>query len=154
MKYIYTFAALLLALSANAQSYKLSGNDLVLEKPVTFQTGTAELTPEGREILAGIKKYLEDKTYISLMRIEGHVAGSADDQALSEKRAIAAGKWLTDNGVDCKRLIMVGFGSTKPVANDNPANTRIVFSNAELRGHLIGSMPADGGGKVAKDRCP
>lgn len=153
MRSILTLAALFIALCANAQSYKIEGNEVVFNKPITFKGGSSDLTPESKEVLAEVKKYLEDKSYISLLRIEGHSAGTKDDQSLSESRAIAVGKWLTDNGVDCKRLIMVGFGDTKPVANDNASNTRIVLANAELRGHLIGSMPADGGGKVAKDRC-
>ena len=59
-------------------------------------------------------------------------------------------------GVDCKRLIAVGFGSAKPVAdNSTPEgkaqNRRVSFFNAALRGRLIGGMPADGGGQIAGD---
>ena len=92
------------------------------------------------------------------MRIEGHVSGSTTSQALSEKRALAICKKLIAAGVDCKRLIAVGFGDTKPIEENNTpsgraANTRISFVNAALRGHLIGGMPADGGGVVAGDVC-
>ena len=65
---------------------------------------------------------------------------------------------LVSLGVDCKRLVPVGFGGTKPVAeNTTPdgkaQNRRITFVAAALRGVLIGGMPADGGGKVAGDPC-
>ena len=61
-------------------------------------------------------------------------------------------------GIDCKRLIPVGFGETKPVApNDTPdnkaQNRRTAFVNAALKGKPIGGMPVDGGGKVAGDPC-
>lgn len=61
-------------------------------------------------------------------------------------------------GADCKRLIAVGFGSTKPVADNNTAegkaaNRRVSFINAALRSRPIGGMPVDGGGKVAGDIC-
>jgi len=93
--------------------------------------------------------------------VEGHTDNSAATpvgQALTEKRALAACKWLVENGIDCKRLIAVGFGSTKPVvSNDNPLdkaqNRRIEFIPAALRGKAIGGMPLDGGGVVAGDPC-
>lgn len=56
--------------------------------------------------------------------MEEHTDNSAPEssnQKLSEQRALAVCKWLVENGIDCKRLIAVGFGSTKPVAsNDTP----------------------------------
>ena len=63
-----------------------------------------------------------------------------------------------DNKIDCNRLIAVGFGSTKPVAdNSTPVgkaeNRRIEFVMAGLRGKAISGMPLDGGGKVAGDLC-
>jgi len=134
-------------------AYKLVGNELWLPVPISFRPGTAELMAASEPALLHIKQYLDAKTYISLLRVEGHVAGSAAAQPLSEKRAAAVAAWLVAHGVDCHRLLPVGFGSTKPLAADAEANTRLVVANAALRGHLIGGVPADGGGKVAGDPC-
>lgn len=154
-------ATAIIALSAAASlaqnKYELDGNRLKVEKPVTFAAGTDKLTPESDEALKFVKDYLTDKKYISTMRIESHLrAGIADAQALSEKRSMAIADWLVKNGVDCKRLIAVGFGSTKPVSDPGtlPDNTRIEFQNAALAGHAIGGMPLDGGGKSAGSVCP
>ena len=95
------------------------------------------------------------------MRVEGHSDNSgneSDMQKLTEERALSVCRWLVTNGIDCKRLIAVGFGSTKPVeSNSTPsgkaANRRMVFALAALRGRLIGGMPADGGGMTAGDVC-
>jgi OOP family OmpA-OmpF porin len=91
------------------------------------------------------------------VRIEGHVADGDSKQILSEQRALAIANWLIKNGVDCKRLLAVGFGDTKPIAaNDSPekaTNTRIVFAMAALRGRAIGGMSLDGGGKTAGEVC-
>ena len=95
------------------------------------------------------------------MRIESHTdtdGSAAKNQALSEKRAMAVARALVAKGVDCKRLIAVGFGGEKPAApNDTPENKaqnrRTLFINAALRGRPIGGMPVDGGGKVAGDVC-
>lgn len=136
-----------------AQEYKIVNGEVVVDGQISFSAGTATLTPESEAALKNIKKYLDEKSYISLMRVEGHVAGSGKDQGLSAARANAVAKWLTDAGIDCKRLMPVGFGNTKPVSETPAANTRIAFVNAALKGHAIGGMPVDGGGAVAGDPC-
>ena len=137
----------------SAQSLKIEDGHLVLPHEVTFKEGTATLTDAGKLALTDVKAYLADKTYISLLRIEGHVATGKDQQKLSEERAMTVCNWLVKEGIDCKRLIAVGFGNTKPVSQSISENTRMVFVNAALRGHAIGGMPVDGGGNVAGDTC-
>ncbi len=158
----YFFAVLLFStFTTTAQDYKVDGNEVKIAKEIVFETGTDKLKPESTAAFEIIKQYLTDKSYISTLRIEAHTdntAIAAANQTLSEKRALAICKKLVEMGVDCKRLIAVGFGSTKPVADSGTAegkaqNRRINFINAALRGRLIGSMPADGGGKVAGDVC-
>ncbi len=147
------------SLAAHAQDYKLEGNEVKLAKEVLFETGSDKLKPESMAALEIVKQYLTQKSYISLLRVECHtdISGEAS-QLLSEKRALAVCKKLVEMGVDCKRLIAVGFGNTKPLAdNGTPEgkaqNRRVSFFNAALRDQLIGGMPADGGGKIAGDAC-
>jgi len=148
--------AFFLFLTVNAQNYKLEGNQVTIDQPIVFETGSSILKPESEAALKIIKKYLDDKPYISLLRVEAHTDNSGDataSQALSERRAFQVCMALIGMGVDCKRLIGVGFGGTKPIEdNSTPegkaANRRVSFVNASLRGHLIGGMPADGGGSV------
>lgn len=161
MKYYLLYLFTLFALAATAQDYKLEGNEVKVDKPVLFEAGSAKLKFESSAALAIIKKYLDDKTYISLLRVECHTDNSGsekDNQLLSEKRALAVCTALVKMGVDCKRLMASGFGGTKPVADNGTAegraiNQRVNFINAALRGRLIGGMPADGGGKLAGDIC-
>jgi OmpA-OmpF porin, OOP family len=142
-------------------TYKVEGGQLKLPGPVVFETGKDTLKPESDEVLAIVEGYLKDKPEITLLRIEGHTdsdGNDADNQKLSELRALAVARWLVAKGTDCKRLIAVGFGETKPVAaNDTPENKaqnrRTAFVNAALRGKPIGGMPVDGGGKNAGDPC-
>jgi OOP family OmpA-OmpF porin len=154
MRHLFaTLTACLAFAAAGAQGYHMEGMEVKPESNIVFETGTANIKPESEAALRNIKKYLDDKTYITLLRIEGHVDGGAQDQKLSEARANAIAKWLVSAGVDCKRLIPVGFGNTKPVSEIKAANNRIAFCNAALKGHAIGGMPADGGGAVAGDPC-
>jgi OOP family OmpA-OmpF porin len=152
-------AALLLPVSAGAQnavapSVTLEGNRLVVPGSIQFGKSSPRLSAKPDVALDAVKAYLDAKPYISAMRIEGHVGSGSTAQTLSETRARWIALLLIQRGVDCKRLIVTGFGATKPVAAKNdPANTRIEFVNAALRGHPIGGMPLDGGGKVAGDAC-
>ncbi len=138
--------------SAAPVTYKLEGNRLEVPSSIVF-TGDA-LDPASDPALEHVRGYLVAKDYITLLRIEGH----ATDQTESERRALLVGRWLIAHGIDCKRLLAVGFGPNKPIAdNSTPEgraqNTRIELHNAELRGRAIGGMPTDGGGQVAGDLC-
>ena len=140
---------------------KMENGKLILDNPVTFKTGSSELTDEGKEALKPVKEFLTQKDYVTSLRVEGHTDNSnaeTTNQSLSEQRALAICIWLVENGVDCKRLIPVGFGSTKPVAaNDNAENKaknyRMEFIPAAIRGKAIGGLPLDGGGMTAGDPC-
>ncbi len=143
------------------QKFILDGNQLILPTAIEFETGSDKIKLQSMDALMHIKAYLEEKTYISLLRIEVHTDNAGDasfSQSLTEKRALAVGRWLVSKGIDCTRLICVGFGSTKPVADNatpdgRALNRRVKVVNAGLRGRMIGGMPADGGGAVAGDVC-
>ena len=162
-------SALLLAATCSVSSlaaadpvrYELDGNQLKTPGPVVFETGSDQIRSESDSVLQFVKGYLNDKSYISLLRIEVHsdATGSSEaNQVLTEKRAISVGRWLTAQGIDCKRLLPVGFGETKPVADNKTQegkaqNRRVSFVNAALRGRAIGGMPVDGGAPAAAPVC-
>lgn len=141
--------------------YEIENNELKLPSPITFQTASDKLRPESDAPLEYVRGYLEAKSYISTLRIEAHTdrdGSAAANQTLTEKRALAVAKWLVAHGVDCKRLIAVGFGGEKPIAENNTPenkakNRRVSFVNAALRGHAIGGMSIDGNGRSAGDVC-
>ena len=150
------------SLAFAAPKYEMDGMNLKVPHPVLFEAGKADLkATESADAIGYVKGYLDDKTYITALRIEVHsdATGSEDfNQKLSEKRALGVAKALVAKGIDCKRLVAVGFGSSKPIAdNKTPegkaANRRVVFANAALRGKPIGGMPLDGGGKSAGSAC-
>lgn len=160
-KLLISVCFLIVLFQIQAQDYKLEGSEVKLEKQIMFETGSDKLKPESNAALEIIKKYLADKSYISLLRIECHTDNGGDagtSQILTEKRALAVCKKLVDMGVDCKRLIAVGFGDTKPVADNSTRegkaeNRRVSFINVALRDRVIGGLPVDGGGKVAGEFC-
>ena len=158
----FVLVAIFFASSGIAQNYRLEGNEIKTDDAIVFETGYSILKPESDAALKSIKKYLDDKSYISLLRVEAHTDNDGDpakNQALSERRAFQVCLALIRMGVDCKRLIAVGFGGSKPIEDNatpagKAANRRVSFVNAAIRGHMIGGMPADGGGNaVPVDIC-
>jgi OOP family OmpA-OmpF porin len=144
--------------------FHVEGGQLKLPGPVVFETGSDKLKPESDEVLGIVKDYLDAKPEITLLRVEGHTDMDGDDksnQALSEKRSMSVARWLVGKGIDCKRIIPVGFGESKPIAgtkdkqteDEKSQNRRTAFVNASLKGKPIGGMPVDGGGKVGGDPC-
>jgi OmpA-OmpF porin, OOP family len=133
----------------------LDGNRLAIPTPVSFDAGQAVPTENSDAAITAVAGWLSEKAAITSLRIEGHVTGTPTAQQLSEARALAVARALVQKGVDCKRLVVVGFGDSKPIAapSSDPANNRIEFVNAAMRGRLIGGFPADGGGRVAGDPC-
>ena len=160
-KVLLAFFILSVSATVFAQLPKIENGGLVLNYPVLFETGSAVLQPESDSALNQVKTFLLVKEYITLLRIEGHLPdgnAEAKNQTLSEKRALSVCQWLIKNGIDCRRLVAVGFGSTKPIAeNSTPEgkaqNNRIAFKMAALRDRPIGGMPVDGGGRIAGDIC-
>jgi OOP family OmpA-OmpF porin len=144
------FAVLLLA------SFQMDGSRLVVADKIEFETGKAavRLSPASGAALDHVAAFLREKESITKLRIEVHsdAQGSeAANQKMSELRAHAVARALVGRGIDCERLLPVGFGETKPVADNRTAegrlaNRRVEFVMAEMRGRLVGGMPADGGG--------
>ncbi len=148
---------LLLTLAALA-AVTQNGHEIVPPSPVVFDGSSLAL--QSAPAVDAVASWLRDTPSVTTLRVEGHVfgAGVAVDQATSEARALVVSRALVARGVDCKRLIAVGFGGSKPMVSNETTegratNTRVVFVNAALRGTPIGGLPLDGGGRVAGDPC-
>jgi len=121
---------------------------------IVFETGKAIIKPESEPVLQQLKSFLDLKKQITLVRIEGHtdnVGNAKDNLKLSGDRALAVRTWLTGHTIDSKRLIAVGFGDTKPVADNKTEegrgqNRRTEFVVVELNGKaFMGADPVAGG---------
>ncbi len=101
--------------------------------PIQFRPGSANITPASGNTLIEISKILSltpDRCII----VEGHTdaEGNPDrNMALSRDRANAVVKFISDKGaVERRRLVPVGKGSTDPVKDLDPRdsrNRRVVF---------------------------
>ncbi len=159
-----TFLAWLAPLCAGStppKTFELDGHRLKLPAAIEFETGGDAVRPSSAPALEHVAAYLAAKPSVSLVRVEVHSDNQGDDaanQALTDRRSLAVARELVARGADCKRLLPVGFGETKPVAPSDTAegraaNRRVEVVNAALLGRAIGGMPVDGGGRVAGDPC-
>jgi OOP family OmpA-OmpF porin len=133
---------------------------LALPGPVVFARGSDKLSPESEPALKQVVAYMSQEKEVTLLRIEGHTDNlglSDQNQRLSEARALAVAGWLVSKGVDCKRLVAVGFGDTRPLVDNiddesRSKNRRTMFINAAIDGKQIGADPT-ASGNVAGDPC-
>jgi len=141
---------------------EVKNNKVELPGPVLFNEDQATLKPESEAVLELVYEYLKQTPKVTKHRIEGHTdteGNDAHNMELSKARAYAVSKWLVMKGIDCQRLVPVGFGETRlkvtpeKTADDRATNRRVDFVNAEIDGKAIGGLPIDGGGTIAGNAC-
>jgi len=124
------------ALSSKAISvYRDARGTILSMSDILFESGKADLKHELRENLSAIGAILQSLLTESKVIVEGHTddVGSAEfNQKLSEQRAHAVMKYLIERGVAANRLHAVGYGLTKPVADNKTEDGRARNRRVEL----------------------
>jgi outer membrane protein OmpA-like peptidoglycan-associated protein len=116
-----------------AQQLTETGRAVVRE--IRFATNSAQILPESAAVLSQIARVLKDDPKLELI-IEGHtdnVGGPDFNLDLSRKRAEAVKRWLADKeGISEVRLATVGYGLTRPVADNGTEDGRGQNRRVEL----------------------
>jgi peptidoglycan-associated lipoprotein len=87
---------------------------------VYFDTGRAELGPAGRRDLEAAAAWLVANEQARGL-VEGHSDQQGDsqlNQGLAEHRAHAIREHLVSRGVDADRLVIVSYGSQRPMCHE------------------------------------
>ena len=112
------------------------GDNITLNMPgnITFKTDSAELDPSFYQVLNSVgiivKKY--NKTVVE---VAGHTdrTGSAEyNQKLSDRRANSVAQYLESQGLASNRVVTVGAGETRPVADNSTPEGRQANRRVEL----------------------
>lgn len=99
--------------------------DAFADTSIRFRTGSAEIEAGNETLLAQLAELA--RACQGSLRIEGHTDSSGDadmNKALSLARAGAVRDSLAALGVDAERVVAVGYGETRPIADNGTADGR------------------------------
>jgi OOP family OmpA-OmpF porin len=140
----------------------VNGDRLGVPGNIVYETGKAVIKPESEPTLNALKDFMEQNKNFTRIRVEGHtdnVGKPADNMKLSTDRAMAVVTWMDGHGVSKDRLLAVGFGDTKPIADNKTddgkaQNRRTEFRLAEIEGKPFLGRDETAGGTVAPGQKP
>jgi len=112
------------------------GDNITLNMPgnVTFATDSSDLSPAFFDVLNSVGKVLGeyDKTVVEVAGHTDNTGSDAYNQSLSERRAASVATYLQGQNVMSQRLITVGMGEARPVADNATTDGRQANRRVEL----------------------
>ena len=124
-------------LQGTGVSVTRNGDNLILNMPgnVTFKTASADLNSNFYKVLDSVALVLKefDKTLID---VEGHTDSDGSDdynQQLSMQRATSVGAYLQSHGVNSQRVVALGAGESRPIANNGTPEGKQQNRRVELK---------------------
>ena len=121
--------------AAQATDFQAKLNQMIAGKIVEFDTNSDVLTDKGKLVLDEMVKVLSEAPGIPV-EVSGHTDARGDaalNENLSQRRARTCLRYLAQKGVAARRLSSQGYGSSKPIADNDTAegqqrNRRIEFT--------------------------
>ncbi len=112
------------------------GDNITLNMPgnVTFATNSSDLNPAFFDVLNSVGKVL-GKYEKTIIEVAGHTDSTGTDeynQQLSVRRAQSVAGYLRSQGVIDERIITLGMGESRPVADNSTAEGRQANRRVEL----------------------
>ena len=119
------------------------GIRVTFDSGLMFAVNESGLNATTKENLGSLANTLNEYDGTEIL-IEGHTDASGSEeynQSLSEKRAKSVKDYLTAQGVDASRLIMMGYGEAQPIADNETAegkqkNRRVevaIYASEEMK---------------------
>lgn len=112
------------------------GDNITLNMPgnVTFATDSSDLSPAFFDVLTSVSKVMKefDKTVVEVAGHTDSTGSTAYNQSLSERRANSVSRYLQSQGINSQRMITVGMGETRPIADNGTASGRQANRRVEI----------------------
>lgn len=112
------------------------GDNITLNMPgnVTFATNSSDLSPAFFDVLASVGKVLKEygKTVVEVAGHTDSTGSDAYNQSLSERRAGSVATYLQSQGVSNQRMITVGMGESRPVADNTTESGKQANRRVEI----------------------
>jgi outer membrane protein OmpA-like peptidoglycan-associated protein len=112
------------------------GDEIMLNMPgnVTFATNSADIKSNFYGVLDSVSLVLKEYNK-TVVEVAGHTDDRGADsynQTLSERRANSVARYLSSRGIEGMRLITVGYGESRPTADNATAGGREQNRRVEL----------------------
>ena len=129
-------AALRAELEGTGVSVARIGDNITLNMPgnITFATDSSDLSPAFFDVLNSVGKVLNEFNQ-TVVEVAGHTDSTGSDaynQGLSERRASSVATYLRGRGVMADRLITVGMGESRPIADNGSVEGRQANRRVEI----------------------
>jgi len=123
-------------LEGTGVSVSRNGDNITLNMPgnVTFATDSSDLSPAFFNVLNSVGKVLAEYEQ-TVVEVAGHTDSTGSDaynQGLSDRRANSVSTYLSGQGVIAQRLITLGMGESRPVADNSSAAGRQANRRVEI----------------------
>jgi outer membrane protein OmpA-like peptidoglycan-associated protein len=108
----------------------------IILRGVNFDFDKDGIRPDAAVILDEAARILTETHEGALVRIEGHAdwtGPEAYNQGLSERRAKSVRDYLVSRGVEASRLTTVGYGESRPIADNETREGRALNRRVELQ---------------------
>lgn len=123
-------------LQGSGVSVTRMGDNITLNMPgnVTFATDSSDLSPAFFNVLTSVSKVMVEfnKTVVEVAGHTDSTGSAAYNQGLSERRAGSVSRFLQSQGIDGQRLITVGMGEDRPVADNSTESGRQANRRVEI----------------------
>ena len=110
----------------------------LFSKQIQFETGKSTITPDSYAALDSVVMIMLAYPTVNAF-IEGHtdnVGVEEENLALSQQRADAVMKYLTDKKVDSARLTAQGFGQTQPISTNKTEEGRALNRRCVVKAYI------------------
>jgi outer membrane protein OmpA-like peptidoglycan-associated protein len=129
-------AALRAELEGTGVSVTRIGDNITLNMPgnITFATDSSDLSPAFFDVLNSVGKVLNEFNK-TVVEVAGHTDSTGSDaynQGLSERRASSVANYLRGRGIMNDRLITVGMGESRPIADNGTSEGRQANRRVEI----------------------
>lgn len=114
---------------------RVTQEQVEIRETIEFTTGRSTIKVESYPVLDEIAQVLKENTSMRL-RVEGHtdsVGSAAVNKRLSQSRAEAVRDYLISRGIGPDRLVAVGHGQERPIADNSTEEGRAKNRRVEFR---------------------
>ena len=112
----------------------IQADSIIVLNEVLFETDRYQLKPAIYPKLDSVVSFMYSKPALEII-ISGHTDNTGTEKhnlQLSEHRARAVAEYLLDKGIDPNRIQHTGYGSAKPVMNNDTATGRLKNRRVEM----------------------